>query len=487
MRIQLFTICVLVSTAFAEGRPIYWQYPGPFAERLEAAFADVKTKRDQHHLISESDRRAFLKKSIKRPIRENCLEDQAVCGTEALGILDALGLDGRILARAKRTQIGYEITLLQESKKHQSVRTVTAEASGPLSQAAREALNALHGQGTLSLSLTPNDAFFFLNDQPYGQGSGDHLITSGSHTLKVQAPGFKSETMEVEVKTGERVRVRIELVAAAAIISLVTTPDGADVYLDGERWENPEQERSLTAGKRLLRVEKEGYQRFEQTLLLKPSSISALKLKLVPSDPPWRQALKSQVSDTTAMPMFIRGGFSGISIRDRKHELDTNLSTLESVNEPMGGQNFGFAVSLRKDSMLIDVLRIDYSTAAGPVRARMKNFGDVEVTDLSRLTIAPLWLGYQHEIWRLVPYGVGGLAISSETINGRNGASEFRGEQTELKVGAELGIRYVFNPHLFVGLAHQIEGFPGQGAHFGIGLQIGYAFNIPQKLKEFIP
>ncbi len=487
MRLQLLTICILFSTAFADEGAIYWQYPGPYGERLESAFTSVKTSRDKHHLISDADRRKFLKKHLKKNIRESCLEDQAVCASEALAILDAMGMDGRILATAKRTEFGYEITLLHESKRHKSVRTITAGASGPLSQAATEVLNALHGQGTLSLAVTPEDAFFFLNDMPYGQGTGDHLITTGSHTLRVEAPGFKSESMKVEVKTGERIRVRVELVPAAAIISLITTPSDATVFLDGEPWVNPGKERSLTAGKRLLRVEKEGYKSFEQTLMLKPSSVSSLKLKLVPSDPPWRRALKTDVPATTAMPVFIRAGFSGMSARDRTHDVSTNLSTLESVNEPMGGQSFGFALSVRRKSMLIDLLRVDYATATGPARARMKNFGDVEVTDLSRLTIAPVWLGYQHEIWRLVPYAMGGFAIATETINGRNGASQFSGDHTELKLGAELGLRYVFNPHLFVGLAHQLEGFPGQGAQLGIGIHIGYAFDVPQKIKDLIP
>ena len=490
MRTCLIFIFVFVSTAQAEEGPIYWQYPGPFAERLEAAFSAVKTKRESHHLISEADRRQFLIKQIKRPMRENCLEDRTTCASEALGVLDALGMKGRIIARAKRTEFGYEITLILESLKHKSVRTITAGASGPISQAASEVLKLLHGQGTLSLNITPKDAFFFLNDIPYGQGSGDHLVTTGEHSLRVEAPGFKPESMPLSVKTGERVRVRVELAPAAAILSLETIPKGAEVFLDGERWQTPQEERSLVAGKRLLRVQKEGYETFEQTLTLKPSSISNLKLTLAPSDPPWRRALKSTVSDTTQMPFFVRGSLSVVSLRDRELDLSTNVNPpgrLDGIYEPMSGQTFGFALSMRKDSMLIDCLRVDYTTAKGPVLASTRPGSELRVTDISRLTLAPVWVGYQYEIWRLVPYAMGGVSFAIETVNGELGESRFNGDHTEFKIGGELGLRYVFSPELFVGLTHHVEGFPGVGTHLGFGLHLGYAFDLPQKVKDMLP
>lgn len=486
MRILLLTICLLGSSSYAEDRPIYWQYPGPYAERLEAAFSNVKTERDARHLVSDGDRRQFLKIQVKKPLRQNCLEDKGRCASEALGVLETLGFGGRISATAKRLAKGYEVTLIFESIKHHSVRTVTATSRDSLNKAAASALDQLYGQGTLSLALTPKEAFFSLNGEPYGQGSGDHLLTAGSHELKVEAPGFKSESMRIDIKTGERIRVSVQLVEGGAMLSLQTTPPDARVYLDGDLWNTPEKERSVQPGKTVLRVEKESFRTFEQTLDLKPSSVVSLKLKLVPSDPPWRVALKSKVADTTAMPAFFRVRLGVLSVRDRPHELSTNLSLLESVDEPMAGQNFGMVLSTRKGSMLVDLLRLDYTAASGPARGTMRNFGDVEISDLNRLTIAPLWFGYQHEIWRIVPYAMGGVSIATESINGRKGDSRFSGNNTEFRLGAEVGIRYVFNPHFFAGVAHQIEGFPGAGAHLGLGIHVGYAFEMPQKLKDFL-
>ena len=475
-----------MTQAIADDRPIYWQYPGPFGERLENAFSKAQSDREHLQLITEAERRAHLKVAMKKPVKASCLEDDSACRSHALAILQELGMNGRVIATAQRTDMGYAITLQFESLKHKSARSFSAEAE-TLDQAAREVLNGLHGQGTLSLALTPDTAFFFLNDVPYGQGSGDHLITTGEYTLRIEAPGFKSESMPLSVQTGQRVRVNVLLVEAGARINLTTKPPGATAYLNGEKWSKYAELKMVPAGKHVLRVELENYNTFTQTLDLKPSTVSELALSLVPSDPPWRRAIKQTVSATTAMPAFFRGTFGLINIRDRSYDVPTNLSTLKRMADPLSGQSFGFAVRLRKNQWLMDVLRVKYSVASGHATARMSNFGDVEVTDLSRLTIAPAWVGIQHPIWRVVPYAMGGILVTSETINGKNGASRFTGDQIEFKVGAEVGLRYVFSKVFFAGLHHTMEGMPGNGNNISIGLHCGYAFELPAMITERLP
>ena len=475
-----------MTQAVASESPIYWQYPGPYGERLETAFSSVQSDREYTQLISESERRAHLKQAVKKSISPSCLDDNSVCRNDALAILRDLNLGGRVLATAKRTDMGYSVHLRYESLEHKGARAFSAEAES-LEQAAREVLNALHGQGTLSLGLTPDTAFFFLNDVPYGQGSGDHLITTGEYTLRVEAPGFKSESMPLSIKTGQRVRVSVLLVEAGARINLTTKPSGATVYLDGEKWPDYGKLRTVSAGKHALRVELTDYNTFTQTLDLKPSTVSELALSLVPSDPEWRRAIKRDVPATRTMPAFIRGHLDVMSVRDRTYDLGTSLSKLERMADPLGGQSFGFAISLRKEQWLMDILRIKYSIASGESSGRMANFGDVEVTDLSRLTIAPAWVGLQHPVWRIVPYAMGGILFTSETVNGRTGSSRFSGDQVEFKLGAELGVRYVFSDSFFAGIHHTMEGFPGSGNNVSLGLHFGYAFELPSMVKELLP
>ena len=159
MRILLLILCSFVLQAEAGTKPILWQYPGPFGERLERAFEKAESKREIHQLISEKKRRAHLKAVVKTRPKTSCLEDDYTCKSNVLGLLRELGFGGRVSATAKRTDIGYAITLRFESINHEAPRTFSAEAQ-TLDQAAREVLNALHGQGTLSLAITPNTAMF---------------------------------------------------------------------------------------------------------------------------------------------------------------------------------------------------------------------------------------------------------------------------------------------------------------------------------------
>lgn len=486
MRILLLILCSFALQAKAENKPILWQYPGPFGERLERAFENAETKRETHQLITDKKRRAHLRTAIKKRLKTSCLEDNHTCKNNVLALLSELGLGGRVNATAKRTDIGYAINLRFESIDHEAPRTFSAEAQ-TLDQAAREVLNALHGQGTLSLAITPDTAMFFLDDVPYGQGSGDHLITTGEYTLRIESPGYKSETMPLKVETGQRVRVSVLLAVAGARINLTTKPSGATVFLDGERWADYGELRTVPAGTHSLRVDLEGYNTFTQTLELKPNTVSELSLNLVPSDPPWRRALKRKVDATTALPAFIRGHFGLMSVRDRTYDLATDLGTLEKIDDPMSGQSFGFTVSLRKSKWLLDVLRVNYIAATGPSVAKLNTDSDYELTDLTRITIAPLWIGVQHPIWRIVPYAMTGVGFHSETLRGKKDKARFEGDQFEVTLGYELGVRYVFSDHFFAGVHHLMEGLPGSGNNISFGIHAGYAFELPSVLSEYLP
>ena len=106
MRLLLLILCALATQAVADEAPIYWQYPGPYGERLETAFSSAQSDREHIQLISESERRAHIKQAVRAPISAACLEDDSVCRSSALAILRAVGLGGRGVGAAERTEMG---------------------------------------------------------------------------------------------------------------------------------------------------------------------------------------------------------------------------------------------------------------------------------------------------------------------------------------------------------------------------------------------
>ena len=176
-----------------------------------------------------------------------------------------------------------------------------------------------------------------------------------------------------------------------------------------------------------------------------------------------------------------------MSIRDRRYDLATDLGTLEKIDDPMSGQSFGFTVSLRKSRWLLDVLRVNYTAATGPSLAKLNTDSDYELTDLTRMTIAPLWIGVQHPIWRIVPYAMTGVAFNAETLRGKKAKARFEGDQFEFTLGYEIGVRYVFSDQFFAGFHHLMEGLPGNGNNISFGIHAGFAFELPSILSEYMP
>ena len=481
-------ICFLLNvTAYANPTPVFWQFEGPFAESLENAFTSEQRDDEGHHLISQESRRSYITNTLPSVEWSGCLVDEANCRNDAIGILDSFGLKARAVVQAERTNIGYRITLTFETAEQKQPLRLEAE-SKTLNRSARTLLNALKGQGTLSISVAPKSAFLFIDDLPFGQGEGDFLVSSGSRTLRAEAPGYKAAEIPVQIKRGERLAVRLDLETADAVISLRIKPKTAAVFLDGKLWSSPEKERKIAARKWILRVENKGYKTFTQEIELKPNSVSELKLTLEANEPLWRRTLKSKVKSASSDKLLNRIDWSIMSIRDRRYDLGTNLGRLTELTTPLSSSRIGLSVGLRsRKHLLIDALRLSYSSATGPSNAKMEGFSNVQIDTINRLKVSPLWIGLQTEIWRITPYALTGLGLAVDSIKGRAGEGRFTANDVHVTLGLELGLRYIINQHFFAGLNYLLEGLPGSGAHVGMGISLGFSLDTPETVKAYLP
>jgi tetratricopeptide (TPR) repeat protein len=88
--------------------------------------------------------------------------------------------------------------------------------------------------GSIVLNLTaPEDAEFELDGMPFTQAAGPIPVAVGRHTLSGRRPGCRSASQTFSVSAGATTEVVLTLERIAATVSLVTSPPGVEVRLDG--------------------------------------------------------------------------------------------------------------------------------------------------------------------------------------------------------------------------------------------------------------
>ncbi len=459
--------------------PVYWQFKGPLGAEVRAALAVERTDDDAHHLLLPDERDAYLA-GVEMPNSLGCLDDSTVCQSTSHGVLRALGFGARITASANKADGLFQVTLVMTLLDGAQPKTFEGKGA-TMEEAARLAFVALHGQGTLTLSLIPKDASFRIDGKPYGQGSGDYIIPAGKHTLLVEAPEHRSVEQPIQILAAKRRRIIVELPIAFGKVSLKTDPPTAKAFLDGALWENSQTHRELEPGEHSIRVEAPGFRTFAQKFTVKPSVAHDLTLKLQLKDPPWRTALKDAHPDTKAKSWSIRGGVEGTSARGGKLGLDTSRSrSIESVDESAGLIGFNLSLDWKSDYLMVTALGLSAQTGGGKAKAMLEGNINSELDTLSRTVIRAGWVGGHYSLWRIDAYATFGFGLIFEDIIGKTLTQEYEASQTRFVMGNELGLRYAFDPNWFAGMSAAFDYWPGDRSAATFTLNGGYAFNLPK-------
>lgn len=90
--------------------------------------------------------------------------------------------------------------------------------------------------GTLVIESTTKGAKVFIDGDEVGSiplGRSIRLMP-GQHTVKVTKPGHTRYMETIRVRRGRRVKLEVDLLPIAGVMTLRTSPQGARVYLDGK-------------------------------------------------------------------------------------------------------------------------------------------------------------------------------------------------------------------------------------------------------------
>ncbi|NOX90753.1 MAG: PEGA domain-containing protein [Calditrichaeota bacterium] len=120
----------------------------------------------------------------------------------------------------------------------------------------------------VAIYSTPGYDEIIIDGQKYGKGPIYSLIP-GIHTIKIAQSGYKTLLDTIEVKKGQlKFEYNLEEEELAPI-KIISEPAGADVYLDDIYLGKTPVEKFFPVGQYVLRLEKSGYQRIEETFRVK--------------------------------------------------------------------------------------------------------------------------------------------------------------------------------------------------------------------------
>jgi PEGA domain-containing protein len=121
--------------------------------------------------------------------------------------------------------------------------------------------------GFLSVTSEPSAATVSLDNMESGTTPFTKQVPSGEYTVVVSKEGYKELQKRVIVKDNETEKMHIVLPPSTCSVRIFSEPGSADVYLDGiHKGTTPFLMNDVAGGTHLIKIEKEGYQKIQETL-----------------------------------------------------------------------------------------------------------------------------------------------------------------------------------------------------------------------------
>lgn len=139
------------------------------------------------------------------------------------------------------------------------------------------------GGGTLVIQSSQDGAEVFVDEQPVGTTPLEPLsLAPGSHTLRVRLPGYTEHTDVVRIDPGQRTEVPVDLLPLSQVLSVVTDPPGAHVYVDGTFMGETPVEFDMLEGQHSVRVVLRDYEEAIRQVEARAGSRDELAIELTP-------------------------------------------------------------------------------------------------------------------------------------------------------------------------------------------------------------
>ena len=131
----------------------------------------------------------------------------------------------------------------------------------------------------LVLTVTPANSSVYIDDrlQAVEEGTVSAYLSQGSHSYRVESPGYATEKGEVEIGESKR-ELKVSLRSTRAQLTLTCPTPGVQVWLNEQSYGGVPCTTSLLAGNYVVEVRKDGFRSYRETISLAESEVRQLTI-----------------------------------------------------------------------------------------------------------------------------------------------------------------------------------------------------------------
>nr|VFJ45192.1 MAG: TolA protein [Candidatus Kentron sp. DK] len=153
------------------------------------------------------------------------------------------------------------------------------------------------------------DAAITIDGKPIGPPGAPHELPAGAYTARVESAGYRPVEKRLQLTAGRTHRLSVELEPLPAQLTVRSNVTGDSVFIDGQAvGATGPSPHELAAGEYTVRVEKEGYEPFQERVMLAAGEEETVRARLEPA--------KAQLvveADTPAARVFVDGQSLGVA------------------------------------------------------------------------------------------------------------------------------------------------------------------------------
>ncbi|MFK7989334.1 MAG: PEGA domain-containing protein [Sandaracinaceae bacterium] len=137
------------------------------------------------------------------------------------------------------------------------------------------------GELSLMIPAPLEGAEVFINEESVGFAPLDPLtLPAGTHTVRVQRAGFTTFDDVVTIEGGQATELMVDMIALSMVLTVRSTPDEANVFVDGTFRGTTPVELELVDGDHELRIAAPLYRETTRSITAVPGSTDALEVTL---------------------------------------------------------------------------------------------------------------------------------------------------------------------------------------------------------------